>query len=51
MYSYCLKEGAEDHTGKLRFVGTTTEGSDAMWEDSDVMVRVNLGFTKMQLLQ
>lgn len=51
VYSYCLKEGAEDHTGKLRFVGTTTEGSDAMWEDSDVMVRVNLGFTKMQLLQ
>lgn len=46
VYSYCLKKGAEDVKGKLRFVGSTTKGSDAMWEDSDVMVHVNLGFTK-----
>lgn len=48
VYSYCLKKGAEDVRGKLRFVGSTTKGSDAMWEDSDVMVRVNLGYTKMR---
>jgi hypothetical protein len=46
VYSYCMEKGADDRKGKLRFVGTTTEGSEAMWEDSDVMVRVNLGFTK-----
>lgn len=48
VYSYCLKKGAEDVKGKLRFVGSTTKGSDAMWEDSDVRVRVNLGYTKMR---
>ena len=46
VYSYCLKKGAKDNLGKIRFMGDTTEGSDAMWKDSDVMIRVDLGFSK-----
>ena len=46
VYSYCLDKTAQDHLGRLRFVGNTSEGSDAMWEDADVMIRVELGFAK-----
>ncbi len=46
VYSYCLKKEAQDAMGKLRFVGDTSAGSDEMWEDSDVMVRVELAFAK-----
>lgn len=48
VYSYCLKKGVQDDMGKLRFVGDTTEGSEAMWEDSDVVIRMDLGFSKME---
>lgn len=46
VYSYCLKRGAKDMLGKIRFVGDTAEGSDAMWKDSDVVIRADLGFSK-----
>lgn len=46
VYSYNLPKGAQDSIDKLRFVGDTTEGSDAMWRDSDVVVRVELDFSK-----
>lgn len=48
VYSYCLGKGEQDGAGKLRFVGDTTEGSDEMWRDSDVVIRVDLGFSKKE---
>ncbi len=48
VYSYCLKTGAHDNIGKLRFVGDTSEGSDAMWQFSDVVIRMDLVFSKKE---
>lgn len=48
VYSYSLKKGIQDETCKIRFVGDTTEGSDKMWKDSDVMIRVDLEFSKKE---
>lgn len=46
VYSYHIKK--EDEIGIIRFVGDTTEGSDAMWKDSDVVLRVDLEFKKKE---
>lgn len=46
VYSYCLERGAHDNIGKLRFAGETSEGSDAMWQSSDVVIRMDLEFSK-----
>ncbi len=46
IYSYCLPEGLDGDKNNLMFVGTTTEGSDAMWESSDITIRVELAFEK-----
>ncbi len=48
VYSYCLKTGTHDNIDKLRFVGDTSEGSDAMWQCSDVVIRMDLGFSKKE---
>ena len=48
VYSYSLKKGIQDETCKIRFVGDTTEGSDKMWKDSDVVIRVDLEFSKKE---
>lgn len=45
VYSYCLPEG-NGNLDNLMFVGTTTEGSDKMWEDSDITICVELVFKK-----
>lgn len=46
VYSYCLPEGADGAIGTLLFVGETTEGSDAMWENTDIAINMELGFEK-----
>lgn len=48
VYSYCLNKGEKGDAGKLKFAGDTTEGSDAMWKDSDVVIRVELEFLKKE---
>lgn len=48
VYSYCLNKGEKGDAGKLKFVGETTEGSDAMWKDSDVVIRMELEFLKRE---
>ncbi|MBO5470234.1 MAG: hypothetical protein J6A03_10935 [Lachnospiraceae bacterium] len=46
VYSYILPEGAEGDIANLKFVGTTSDGSDAMWRDSDISIQVQLEFEK-----
>lgn len=46
VYSYTLPQGAEGDIADLKFVGSTTEGSDAMWKDSDISIQVQLQFEK-----
>ena len=46
VYSYCLPVNAEGDIANLSFVGSTTEGSDKMWQDSDISIVVNLSFRK-----
>lgn len=46
IYSYCLPMNEEGDITNLYFVGNTTEGSDAMWKNSDIMITVKLSFEK-----
>lgn len=46
VYSYCLSKEMKEQMGKLRFVGETTKGSDEMWKDSDVVITVDLSFSR-----
>lgn len=46
VYSYCLPENATGDIANLYFVGSTTEGSDKMWQSSDISIVVNLSFRK-----
>lgn len=46
VYSYCLPEGADGDISTLLFVGETTEGSDEMWESTDIAINMELGFEK-----
>lgn len=46
VYSYCLPKESEKQIGKLQFVGETAKGSDEMWKDSDVVITVDLGFSR-----
>ncbi|MDE6433405.1 MAG: hypothetical protein K2L07_04175 [Lachnospiraceae bacterium] len=46
VYSYCLPEGADGDISTLLFVGETTEGSDEMWESTDITINMELGFEK-----
>ena len=46
VYSYCLPENAVGDITNLYFVGSTTEGSEEMWQDSDLSIVVNLSFRK-----
>jgi len=46
VYSYCLPKGADGDISKLLFVGDTTEGSDKMWENTDIAIHMELGFEK-----
>lgn len=46
VYSYCLPENATGDIANLYFVGSTTEGSDQMWQSSDISIVVNLSFRK-----
>lgn len=48
VYSYCLPENAEGDIANLHFVGSTTEGSDQMWQSSDISIVVNLSFRKFR---
>lgn len=46
VYSYCLPKGADGDIRTLLFVGDTTEGSDEMWENTDIAINMELGFAK-----
>ena len=46
VYSYCLPVNATGDIANLYFVGSTTEGSDKMWQSSDISIVVNLSFRK-----
>lgn len=46
VYSYCLPKGADGDISTLLFVGDTTEGSDEMWENTDIAIHMELGFEK-----
>lgn len=46
IYSYCLPMDAKEEATNLYFIGDTTEGSDAMWRDSDITISVKLSFDK-----
>lgn len=46
VYSYCLPVNATGDIANLCFVGSTTEGSDKMWQDSDISIVVKLSFRK-----
>lgn len=46
VYSYCLPVNAVGDIANLYFVGNTTEGSDEMWQSSDISMVVNLSFRK-----
>lgn len=51
VYSYCLPENATGDITNLYFVGSTTEGSDKMWQSSDISMVVNLSFRKWKGLK
>ena len=46
VYSYVLPENTTGDIANLKFVGTTTKGSDSMWKDSDISIQVQLEFEK-----
>lgn len=48
VYSYKLPIGDSTDAKNLYFCGETTEGSDEMWEDSDVSIHLSLAFEKWE---
>ncbi len=48
IYSYRLPIDAEGDLAGIHFVGETTEGSDTMWEGSDIRMNVKLNFSKWE---
>lgn len=46
VYSYCLPQNAKEDQNSLMFIGDTSEGSDAMWKNSDITIHMELEFEK-----
>lgn len=48
IYSYCLPVEAVGDLANLRFVGTTTAGSERMWKGSDISLSLQVSFIKWE---
>lgn len=48
VYSYCLPEKADGDINNLMFVGDISEGSGAMWKNSDITIHMELEFEKWE---
>ena len=48
IYSYCLPVEAVGDLANLRFVGTTTAGSERMWKGSDISLSLQVSFVKWE---
>ena len=48
VYSYKLPKGDGTDAKNLYFCGETSEGSDEMWEDSDITIQLSLCFEKWE---
>ena len=48
IYSYCLPVEAVGDLANLRFVGTTTAGSERMWKGSDISLNLQVSFVKWE---
>lgn len=48
IYSYCLPVDAVGDLANLRFVGTTTVGSERMWKGSDISLSLQVSFIKWE---
>lgn len=48
IYSYCLPVDAVGDLANIRFVGTTTAGSERMWKGSDISLSLQVSFIKWE---
>lgn len=48
IYSYCLPVDAVGDLANIRFVGTTTAGSERMWKGSDISLSLQVSFVKWE---
>lgn len=48
VYAYRLPPGDSGDVANLRLTGSLTEGSEELWQDSDIMVTIKLSFEKWE---